>query len=89
MAFAGVELVTGILPVGSVAVTVFAGMLLTKFPAVTELTLSVTVQEPKVVPEMAGTVPPLNDTTVPPGFAVTVPPQVLVTFGEAAINNPD
>lgn len=45
-------------------------------PAMVEVTLTVTVQEPGVEPTCAGTVPPIRESTVPE--TCTRPPQLLV-----------
>src|SRR5512142_2500859 len=55
-----------------------AGIVLMRFPAVVEVTLIETVHDPGVVPDCAGTVPPLRDKAVPPTGALTEPPQLLV-----------
>ena len=55
-----------------------AGMVLMKFPAVVEVTLMDTVHDPGVVPDCAGTVPPLRAKLVPPAEAFTEPPQLFV-----------
>ena len=41
-----------------------------------EVTFTVTVQEPGVVPTWAGTAPPINDRVVP--TTLTIPPQAVV-----------
>ena len=43
-----------------------------------EVTCTVTVHDPGVVPTCAGTVPPFNDNVVP--TALTIPPQVVVAL---------
>lgn len=53
------------------------GIVLIQFPAVVEVTLTDTVHEPGVVPDWAGTVPPLRDMVDTPAAAVTLPPQVF------------
>jgi hypothetical protein len=63
-------------------------MVLIKFPLVDEVTLTDTVQRPGVVPDWAGTVPPLREKDVAPGVAVTVPPQLLVSPTELAMLRP-
>src|SRR5271157_1281274 len=78
VALAGVVLATR--PPLPVAVELPAGMVLIRLPAVVEVTATVTVQEPFVLPTLAGTVPPLRERLVAPGTALTVPPQVLDRF---------
>ncbi len=82
VALAGVVLVTGTVPVGSVECNVLAGIVLTWFPAIVDVTFTVTVQEPGVIPTWAGTVPPMRERVVP--TIVTTPPQVFVVFGGTA-----
>jgi hypothetical protein len=53
-----------------------------------EVTLIDTVHDPGVVPDCAGTVPPLRDKVVPPAGALTVPPQVLVKPAGLAMVRP-
>ena len=55
-----------------------AGIVLIRFPAVVEVTMSETVHDPGVIPSWAGTVPPVRDRLVEPPAAVTEPPQELV-----------
>jgi hypothetical protein len=78
VALAGVVFVTEIVPVGSVETNVFAGRVFTWLPAIVDVTFTVTVQEPGVLPTWAGTVPPRRDNTVPE--VVTIPPQSLVAL---------
>ena len=47
-----------------------------------EVTCTVTVQDPKVLPTFAGTMPPLKDNVVP--TADTIPPQVVVVLAGLA-----
>jgi hypothetical protein len=54
------------------------GMVLMRFPTAVEVTVTVTVQDPGVVPVCAGTVPPRRDNVADPATAVTVPPHVLM-----------
>jgi hypothetical protein len=65
-----------------------AGIVLIRFPLVVEVTLTETVHEPGVIPDWAGTVPPLRDRTVEPADAVMVPPQVFVSPTGSAIVSP-
>lgn len=83
VALAGVVFVAKF-PLLSVAVTVPAGMVLIKLPAVVEVTFTVTVHCPFVPPTLAGTVPPLKEMLVPPVTALTVPPQLLLTMAGVA-----
>lgn len=76
VALAGVVFVTAMVPVGSVDFNVLVGILLMWFPAIVEVTFTVTVQDPGVVPTCAGTLPPMRDNTVPE--TETIPPQLLV-----------
>jgi len=57
-------------------------------PGIVEVTFIVTVQDPGVIPDWAGTVPPLSDKVVVPATAATVPPQVLVKPTGLAIESP-
>ena len=54
-----------------VAVEAPAPMVLIRLPGVIELTFTTRTQEP-LVPDLAGTVPPLTAMVVPPGLAVTL-----------------
>lgn len=75
-------MVTLIVPVGSVATSVFSGMVFTLFPGTVDVTRTVTVQDPGVEATWAGTVPPINEMVFP--IMDTVPPQVVVGLaGEA------
>ena len=71
VALAGVVFVAKF-PEPSVAVTVPAGMLLIKLPAVVDVTFTVRVHCPFVLPTLAGTIPPLKEMLVPPTTALTV-----------------
>jgi len=86
VALAGLVLLIFVPP--PVALRAPIGIVLIKLPAVNEVTLIDTVQDPAVDPIWAGTVPPLKDKVVDPGTAVTVPPQVLVTPAGLAISSP-
>ncbi len=66
-----------------------AGIVLMRLPAVVEVTLMDTVHDPGVVPDCAGTVPPLNAKVVPPVEALTEPPQPLVKPTGLAMASPD
>jgi hypothetical protein len=76
VALAGLVLLMFI-PPGPLDLRAPMGIVLIQFPGVVEVTLTVTVHEPGVVPVWAGTVPPLNDTVDEPAAAVTLPPQVF------------
>jgi hypothetical protein len=65
-----------------------AGIVLIRFPKVVEVILTETVHDPGVIPDWAGTVPPLRDRNVEPADAVTVPPQVFVSPTGLAIVSP-
>ena len=65
-----------------------AGSMLIRFPGVFDVTSTATVHDPGVIPDRAGTVPPVNDRVVPPGTAVTLPPQLLLKFTGLAIKRP-
>ena len=86
VALAGLVLV--MLELSPVEVNAPAGMVLIRFPAVLEVTLSETVHEPGVIPSWAGTVPPLNERLVAPATAVTEPPQELVNPSGIAMTSP-
>jgi len=77
VALAGVVFVM-FMPLRPVEVSAPRGMVLIRLPAVVDVTLMDTVQDPAVFPVWAGTVPPLKANVVPPAVALTVPPQELV-----------
>jgi hypothetical protein len=61
------------------------GIVLILVPGVVAVTLTDTVHDPGVVPDWAGTVPPLKDMLVEPAGAVTVPPQVFADIPTTVI----
>ena len=86
-----VALAGDVLVMGSpspVEVNAPAGSVLIRFPGVFDVTSIATVQDPGVIPDRAGTVPPVNDRVVPPATAVTLPPQLLLKFTGLAIKRP-
>jgi len=72
------ELVLVMIVPSPVEVNTPAGMVLIRFPAVVEVTLIETVQDPGVIPIWAGTMAPFTDKVVEPAAAVTEPLQELV-----------
>ncbi len=86
VALAGVVFVMFVPP--PVDVSSPAGIVLMRFPTVVDVTLIDTVHDPRVVPDWAGTVPPLKDKAVPPAGALTEPPQELVKPTGLAIVRP-
>lgn len=86
VALAGVVFV--MVPPPPVPVSPPAGMVLIRFPGVTDVTSMETVHEPGVTPTCGGTVPPDKDIVVPPGAAATLLPQVDTRFIGLAIKIP-
>lgn len=78
VALAGVELVME--PPLPEPLKVPAGIVFTRLPGVVEVTSTDTVQEPGVLPDWAGTVPPFRARVVPPAVAKTLPPQVVAAL---------
>lgn len=84
VALAGVVLVMFAPP--PVEVSSPAGIVLIRLSTAVAVTLTDTVHDPGVVPDCAGTVPPLRDRFVPPTDALTEPPQEFVkTMGFAMV----